>query len=353
MVTAVLGSAIVRLRDVENHNRIDLMKYELPSTLGSALSFSCCIWLLCSGLPRVLPRHANSRQLRQLRHLAFSDAVAAIGGIGMGCVDLLVPVGEFRTKMCVNWQLSVWTFLVYGITVSALMEAHLVLGFLARAFRWTRLGARVDRTIIAVWLVGAVATSVDASLTKPHYNAINDVCEWASRLHALYGLSTPCMMLAVVTSMVTNLCCYFLLTSSLRPCCCCLHRNVPGSVEARVRQQSCRYIYVALITWVPYMITLSLGEIPGQSWIADFPGMITSFAISLNGTMNFWAYAWHNRHLRQVLEADSPATSSPHLGSEASQSCHHEASYNVGFDGSVHICEVLAPAHSTLSSDEQ
>lgn len=324
------------------------MKYELPSTLGSALSLACCIWLLCSGLRRVPPRHANSRQLRQLRHLAFSDALAAIGGMGMGCLDLLVPVGVFRTKMCENWDASVWTLLVFGITASALMESHLVLGFLARAFRWTRLGSHLDRSIIAVWLAGLVATSVDASLTKPHYNAEEDVCEWSSRLRVLHGLATPCMMFAVAMSVVINLFCHFLLASSLRPWCC-LHRTVPGNVEVRVRRQSCRYIFAALITWTPYLLAVALGEMPGQSWIADAHGMITSLAISLNGAMNFWAYAWHNRHLRRMLDADM--SSELHLECESSEARDAEGSFNVTFERSVRVCELLDPASSVLSCD--
>lgn len=265
----------------------------------------------------------------------------------MGCVDLLVPVGKIRTNMCLNWQLSVWTCLIYGITVSALMEAHLVLGFLARAFRWTRFGSCLDRTMVAVWLAGAVATAVDASLTKPRYDPVTDACEWSSPV--LHGLATPCMILAVAVSMAANCGCYLLLTASARPCCC-LHRTVPANVEARDRQQSCRYIFVALITWLPYLIAVSLGSngIPGQAWIADVPGMITSLAISLNGAMNFWAYAWHNRHLKH----NSPMTSKQRVGSEVSGSLDPEASFNVGFASSVDICVVVAPENSLLSPHE-
>lgn len=146
------------------------------------------------------------------------------------------------------------------------------------------------------------------------------------------GFSAPVVCIVAAASLVVNAIVYSLLI------CAPSHwfqRTVePMSVERRIQKQMLRFSLIAVFTWLPFWVVALTGRSPALFWAKDWCGLASALPMSLNGALNVWAYASHNRHLRQV-RAHAQAVGEL----EGSQS---NESFAVGFRSYVDVCDIPA-----------
>lgn len=276
---------------------------EVPVLLGSLLSLALCCWLLCCSLRR-LPAGASSRLLlKQIATLARADIMTALIGLVLSIGNLgLMPVSIGVTSC---WILNnvVWTLWLWGLCVSTLVEVHIAAAIFAKTLRKERALASLKRCLPLVWATSFVLALADPLLVraKSGYDEEKQVCQWVSQVGTSVvrdGFSAPVTCTVAAVSLVANAVVYSLLNCA--PSHWFQRTITPMSVERRTVMQMLRYSLVAVFTWLPFWIVALTGRSPSLFWASDWWGLASALPMSLNGALNVWAYAAHNRHLRQL-----------------------------------------------------
>ena len=141
--------------------------------------------------------------------------------------------------------------------------------------------------------------ATDVSLTHYTYELSTSECKWVAYSKPRIPLDT--LILAVSALLLLSLNCAAYMDATCACCGCASSREAPDAVNRRAHRQAIRYCLVALFTWLPYWLLVLLGRKPTIDYIGNFWQTVSSCVIQLNGALNMWVYALHNRHVKRTL----------------------------------------------------
>lgn len=301
--------------------------------------------------------------MRQLWYIAVADMISALSSIAMFVLDRV----NYQTTLaiCTASQYAAWGLFLLSTGTSILVQAHFTAGLLMSLRHWKRGLAFLRRILPALLLPAMLMTGLDLRVTASvqRIDAAHG-CRWVTRDEeevALHGKHNngPFTAGVALTVILVNGAVYalLLLEESLCASCCMPSVVLPGSIGARVLRQARRYMMVTLCTWLPYWVIVVLpSEVaPGGSatlsWASTPWQAVSAMGITLNGAMNVWSFALHNRHIKRALAESEDEHAASFSNGKGSPSLDHTLrSGNVAFDATLQICELSDRGASLATS---
>jgi hypothetical protein len=329
----------------------------VPATCA-LLSFWHCFWLLLVFMRRLPPKDRSGLLMRQLWYIAVSDMISAIFSIVMFVLD---QVPYQTTHMgCAASQYTIWGMFLLSIGMSILVQAHFTAGLLMSLRHWKRGLVCLSRILPVLMLPSMVIAGLDVWATMFVFDFDPTLgCVWFTRDDATHRSAPFTAGLALAVILVNSIVYVLLLLEECSCFSCCMPSVIiPGSVGARVFRQARRYMLVTLCTWLPYWLMVLLPT-PGGSatltWASNSLQAVSAAGVTLNGAMNVWSFALHNRHIKRAIlqtanEATAAATDAKAL-SESETACARSIdSRHVGFNPTLQICELIDCTINTANS---
>lgn len=323
--------------------------WEFVPAACAIISFWHCCWLVLVFMRRLQRKSRSGLLMRQLWYIAVSDMVSAVFSIATFLLDQ-VPY-QTTQSVCTASQYTIWAGFLLSTCMSILVQAHFTAGLLMSLRRWTRGLACLSQVLPALLLPATLIAGLDLWVTAELFQFDTaSGCEWITKKQGLdiSGPFTACAALAVI--LVNGLVYGLLLLEELSCGSYCVPSVViPGSVGARVLRQAHRYLLVTLCTWLPYWLVALAGGAPTLTWAHSSWQAVSSAGVTLNGAMNVWSFALHNRHIRRALSSEAESAELETASTGSTESRH------VGFDPTLHICElsqrtVESPVVSSIAS---
>lgn len=313
--------------------------WEFVPAICALVSLGHCCWLVFVFMRRMHPKHRSGLLMRQLWYIAVADMVSAVFSIVTFVVDR-VPYQTTQSG-CAASQYTIWGLFLLSIDMSILVQAHFTAGLLMSLRHWRRGLARLSRILPALILPALLITGLDLWETNAAFEFDpRHGCVWVTRDHVRQR-SAPYTSAVALAVILVNAAVYAMLLLEGCACGCCAPSVVlPGSIGARVLLQARRYMLVTLCTWLPYWLVTLCGHTPALTWASSPAQALSTAGVTLNGAMNVWSFALHNRHIKRAMARSALSScADPKVGREMPVTASGE-SRHVGFDPNFQICQL-------------
>jgi hypothetical protein len=253
---------------------------------------------------------------------------------------------------CTVSQYTVWGGFLLSTGMSIFVQAHFTAGLLMTLRRWRR-GLVVLGRVLPMLIIPAMLTTVlDLWMTsRVFFMDGNHGCVWKTRPDAT-AASGPFTAGVALFVIIVNSLFYALLLQEETVCgsLCVPSVVIPGSIGTRVLRQARRYMLVTVCTWLPYWLVKMCGRTPTLTWASSGWEAASAMGITLNGAMNVWSFALHNRHIKRAVLRDTVGASSEsdtHRREDLDAlGMTHTGSRHVGFDCNLQIQELTEGSQS-------
>lgn len=279
------------------------MHLEVFVLAGSLVSAGLCGWLLFYSLPKLNSSRSTRLLLKQLAVLAWADLSQALVGLVYSVGGLGIIPRSIGQITCDLMDSIVWTLWLWGLTVSILVEVHIAAAIFATAMRSEQWLRTLKRGLPWLWLLAFTIALTDHFITWKGalFDTDRRTCSSINRIGQNIvdgGFAAPLVCMVAALCLLWNAVVYALL--SLAPGRFQSHVT-PQSVERRSTKRMLRFCLITVFTWIPFWLVTFTGHYAPLFWPDDWLGLFSALPMSLNGALNVWAYAMHNRHVKRAM----------------------------------------------------